>query len=78
MNEERFSTKVGETHPDWSNDPAAPKPAGMVEVSADRELYVAGLVEKLFAVAIDFNTLAARLYTMATDLTAAFPPIPGE
>lgn len=24
MNEDRFTTKVGETHPDWSGDPVQP------------------------------------------------------
>lgn len=46
-------------------------------MTEERE-YVAGLVEKLSAISIDLNTVAGELRTVAADLTATFPPVPGE
>lgn len=44
----------------------------------DRERHLSALVERLAHLAIDLNTIAARLNTLASDLTHAIPPTPGE
>lgn len=44
----------------------------------EEEEYTARLVEKLAATAIDLNTIAVQLNSLATCLTIAHPAIPGE
>jgi hypothetical protein len=47
-------------------------------VAIERDEYVSKLIEALRSVAIDLNTVAAKLNTLSQDLAAVSPPIPGE
>jgi hypothetical protein len=62
----------------WDNLLIELKAARAEHKPSERDEYLSGLVEKLRGLAIDLNTIAYNMNKMTLDLSAEFPPIPGE